>query len=127
MSSETGSSLNTALRPSDVKASLKPSATTSLKDEREEAKEESDEAKHHIDGVRKFYNMRTKWSWFLLGCIAALLLFHIGLTIGIGVGVLDFSKYQWFLPLVIVENFAQIITLAVVVVKFLFSEPKRQG
>jgi hypothetical protein len=59
-----------------------------------------------------------------MACIAISLIFHISLTVLVGFKVVDFEKYQWFLPMVITENFAQIIALAIIVVKFLFSEPK---
>jgi hypothetical protein len=124
MSSETESSSNTKLRPSDVKPKLRPSKTTPLSEERAEAQGDSDEAKAHLDGVRRFYKLRTHWSWFLMACIAISLIFHISLTVLVGFKVVDFEKYQWFLPMVITENFAQIIALAIIVVKFLFSEPK---
>ena len=75
----------------------------------------------HLEGLRAFYRLRKKWSWFILVCISLLILFQIVVTVMVGCGVLDFKEYKWFLPMVITENFAQIIGLAIIVVTFLFS------
>jgi hypothetical protein len=40
----------------------------------------------------------------------------------VGTGAWDFSKYQWLLPSLLVQNLAQIVGLAVFVVKALFKD-----
>lgn len=62
------------------------------------------------------------WSYFLIGCIGATLLFQVWLTIAVGLKWYDFKDYAWFLPLVVTENFAQVIGLALIVVNFLFNK-----
>lgn len=52
--------------------------------------------------------------------ISCFLLFHIGLTVAVGVGRLDFQQYQWLIPLITVENFLQIVGMGYVVVRFLY-------
>jgi hypothetical protein len=52
--------------------------------------------------------------------ISCFLLFHIALTVAVGLGRLDFLKYQWLIPLITVENFLQIVGMGYVVVRFLY-------
>lgn len=83
---------------------------------------EREQKKAHLDGVRKFYKMRSDWSGFIMKCIGASIAFHIVLTFLVGFDILDFKEYKWFLPIIVTENFLQIIGLAVIVVKFLFQD-----
>ncbi len=48
------------------------------------------------------------FQWLLLGLV--------------GVGIWDFTKYEWLLPVLLVQNLGQIIGLALVVVKSLFKD-----
>lgn len=52
--------------------------------------------------------------------ISSFIVFHIGLTIGVGMKGLDFLEYQWLIPLITVENFLQIVGMGYVVVRFLY-------
>jgi hypothetical protein len=45
---------------------------------------------------------------------------HITLTVYIGVGLFHFLQYQWFLPMVVAENFLHIAGMGIVIVKFLY-------
>lgn len=74
---------------------------------------------------RQFVALRGHWSWWLIGWITALLLFQFGITIGVGLKCLDFSQYQWFLPIVTLQNFAQIVGMGFIIVNFLY--PKRRS
>ncbi len=86
----------------------------------------SEESLTHLDGLKDFYKLRKKWSWSIFGFIVALIAFQIIITSLVGLNILNFEKYPLFLPLVISENFIQIIGLALIVVKFLFSNPKNK-
>lgn len=73
-------------------------------------------------GRHDYFGLRKNWSWFLMGAMAAMILFQMGLTIAIGKGCLDFEKYSVLISLVVGENFLQIIGMCIIVVKFLFKD-----
>src|SRR5262249_2642653 len=125
MSSESDSSRNTQVTPEDAKGAIVSRADPNdLAAQQEQATSASEEAATHLGGLQAFYKLRKKWSWFILGCITVLLTFHISLAYLVGLKILDFTDYSWFLPIVATNNFLQIIALAVIVVKFLFSDPR---
>lgn len=101
-----------------------PSNSEELEEKKAAAIRKSDEQKTHLDGLTEFYKFRKHWSWFILICIAILILFQIVLTVCVGCRWLDFKDYKWFLPLTITENFIQLVGLAIIVVKFLFSHQR---
>lgn len=74
-----------------------------------------------IGGRKRFFALRTKWSWVIIGWITILILFNCVLAILVGAGTLDFSRYQWFITAVTVETFLQVIALGAIAVRFLFS------
>jgi len=51
-------------------------------------------------------------------------LFQMFLLMMVGWGWWDFTKYDWLLPMLLVQNFAQIVGLALVVVRSLFDSFK---
>lgn len=51
-----------------------------------------------------------------------LLLFHIVITFLVGAKLLDFTTHSWLMPMVISENFLQIVGMGYVVVKFFYRE-----
>jgi hypothetical protein len=126
MSSESASSKNTSpIKAKDAKEAIASRADPNkLEAQEEKATAVSGEAETHLSGLKTFYTLRKKWSWFILGCISVLLIFHISLAYLVGLGYLDFKDYNWFLPIVATNNFLQIIALAIIVVKFLFSDPR---
>lgn len=73
-----------------------------------------------LDGRKAFFKLRHQWSCAVMAWISCFLLFHIGLTVAVGVGRLDFQQYQWLIPLITVENFLQIVGMGYVVVRFLY-------
>ena len=77
-----------------------------------------------LDGRSQFFDLRGKWSSWLIGWISALLLFEIALTLAVGAGWLNFLEYKWFLPIVFGESFLQVIGMGVVIVKFLYAPLK---
>lgn len=87
----------------------------------------NDEAEATIrrDGLTQFYGLRRMWSGWLIGWVSVLICFQIVLTFSIGLGLLDYKDYDWFLPLVTAQNFLQIVGMAIVVVRFLHSGSKQ--
>lgn len=81
----------------------------------------------HLRGVQDHYRQKGRWSFFLMAAVGGMLLFQSGLLIFVGVGWLDFQKYEWLLPALLVQNLGQVIGLAVFAVKYLFSDISEQG
>lgn len=78
----------------------------------------------HLQGLADHYSLKKGWS----GTLKWLLIFMVGfqwiLLACVGWGWWDFTKYQWLLPVLLVQNLGQIIGLAFVVVKSLFKDLK---
>jgi len=74
----------------------------------------------HLNGVISHYRHKGAWSYFLMAVMAGLVIFQSVLLGMVGARLWDFTDYDWLLPLLLVQNFAQIIGLAVFVVKALF-------
>jgi hypothetical protein len=72
-----------------------------LEQKQSDTKHKTEEQRAHLDGIREFYKLRRKWSWFILGCIGTLVIFQITVTFLVGFNHLNFIEYKWFLPLVI--------------------------
>ena len=81
----------------------------------------SQEDFEHLRGLASHYWHKGCWSYFLMLIMAGLIAFQCFLLTQVGFGYWDFTKYDWLLPLLLVQNFAQIIGLAVFVVKALFA------
>ncbi len=73
-------------------------------------------------GLREFFDLRKKWSSWIIFWISCLIIFNSGLAVFVGMGVLDFSEYEWFITAVTVETFLQVVGMGYVAVKFLFSD-----
>lgn len=71
-------------------------------------------------GREKYYELRDAWSWFLRWLLTVMVLFQFLITAAIGFGLVDFIEYKTFLYAILVENFLQIVGMALIVVKFLF-------
>lgn len=82
----------------------------------------------HLLGLHAHYVHKRIWSFFLMGVMAFMILFQSYLLCKVGSNEWDFSKYSWLLPALLVQNLAQIIGLAIIVVRSLFtnidSEPR---
>lgn len=74
----------------------------------------------HLRGLQDHYAHKGNWSWFLMGLLSAMIVFQSVLLGMVGVGIWDFTRYDWLLPALLVQNLGQIIALAYVVVKSLF-------
>lgn len=75
-----------------------------------------------IVGRRKYFELRGKWSSWIVGWITGLIAFNSIITIAVGVGFLDYTKYEWFITVVLAETFLQIVGLGYVAVKYLFKD-----
>ncbi len=86
----------------------------------------AEERKKQIDnqGLQEFYKLRTGWSFFIMFAIGILILFQIGFSFTILFCKTEFIKSDGILYLIVGENFAQVVALAFIVVKFLFKDPK---
>jgi hypothetical protein len=73
-----------------------------------------------LDGRSAFFKLRKHWSAALMIWISSFIIFHIAITVAVGLGALDFIEYQWPIPLITVENFLQIVGMGYVVVRFLY-------
>ncbi|GFE78028.1 hypothetical protein GCM10011487_00280 [Steroidobacter agaridevorans] len=80
----------------------------------------ADRERVELDGRKAFFRLRQQWSCAVIAWISCFLIFHIALTVAIGLGGLDFLQYQWLIPLITVENFLQIVGMGYVVVRFLY-------
>lgn len=80
----------------------------------------------HLRGIQDHYRHKGRWSNFLIAAIAAMLVFQSVLLIKVGLGMWDFSKYEWLLPALLVQNLAQVVGLSVWAVKYLFSDISNQ-
>jgi len=80
-----------------------------------------------LDGRKRFFNLRDKWSNCIIVWITSFILFHIGITIGVGTGKLDFHGNDLLLPSIIIENFLQIVGMGYVVIKFLYPPSNNSG
>lgn len=74
-----------------------------------------------IEGRKKFFRLRSRWSWAILSWISVLILFNCGLAVAVGTDWLNFDDNQWFITAVTVETFLQVIGLGFVAVRYLFS------
>lgn len=115
----TGASLAEAKRllARDAAAAPPPaSEPDSWQDVRSTARAEEVE----LRGRLQFLQLRGQWSLWLIAWISFLLFFQAALTGLVGLNILNFEKYRWFLPLVTAQSFGQIVGMGVIVVRFLY-------
>ena len=75
-----------------------------------------------LEGRRKYFSLRTVWSGWIIAWISILIIFNLALTVATGAKLLDFENYKWFITIVTVETFLQIVGMGYIAVKFLFSK-----
>jgi hypothetical protein len=68
----------------------------------------------------QFLELRSRWSIWLQIWISCLLVFQLGLTVCVGIGKFHFEQYQWFLSMVMVQSFGQIVGMGYIIVRFLY-------
>jgi hypothetical protein len=76
----------------------------------------------HLAGLVDHYRHKGRWSWFLMALLFLMIFFQCLLLFQVGRGEWDFTKYEWLLPILLVQNLGQIISLAFVVIKSLFKD-----
>lgn len=81
----------------------------------------------HREGTKDFYKLRSTWSSLIGWCIVFLIIFQGAVTASVGFNLINFKDYPWFLEVIVTENFAQIIGLAIIVVKFLFNHHEKNA
>lgn len=81
---------------------------------------DSDNAQLKILEYQKIIQMRQDWSTLFKWVVGIILGFEIFLTLSVGSGVLKFND-EWFLRIIIVSGFAQILTMPLTITRFLFS------
>jgi hypothetical protein len=74
----------------------------------------------HLQGLKDHYKQKGHWSTFLIILMGAMVVFQCVLLGMVGAGQWDFSEYEWLLPALLAQNLAQIVGLAIFVVKSLF-------
>lgn len=84
----------------------------------------SQEQYERLKGLQDHYRHKGRWSYFLMFLMTAMIGFQSYLLAMVGAGYWDFKAYDWLLPALLAQNLAQVVGLAVFVVRSLFSEPK---
>lgn len=80
---------------------------------------QSTAAQIKLEGLIDYFKMRRSWDVFLKSCLAVILGFNIVLVYLTGTDRLVFAD-EWFLRIVLTTNFADIIGLVYLEVRFLF-------
>lgn len=80
----------------------------------------------HLAGIQDHYKHKGRWSWFLMGIIGLMMIFQLVLITLVGVKLFDFTEYEWLVQLLLVQNLAQVVGLAIYAVKYLFSDISHQ-
>jgi len=75
-------------------------------------------------GRESYFKLRSDWSSYLFWMIWFTLSFQFVLSFGIGIGFFDFLNYEKVIYVIIGENFAQIVGMGYIVVRYLFPQSK---
>lgn len=65
----------------------------------------------HLNGLQEHYKHKSGWSTFLMLCMGGMIVFQSILLFLVGLDWLDFTKYKWLLPALMVQNLGQIVGL----------------
>lgn len=87
-----------------------------------ESRSQADKEKVELEGRSQFFDLRGRWSIWIILWISAQLLFQAVLTACLGLGWLDFKEYPYFLPIVTIQTFLQIVGMGLIVVNFLYEK-----
>lgn len=87
-----------------------------------QSKSQADREKIELEGRSQFFGLRGSWSFWIILWISAQLLFQIVLTACLGLAWLDFKAYPYFLPIVTIQTFLQIVGMGLIVVNFLYEK-----
>lgn len=115
---------------STLKNALSEASTLSASIEREYVRNfnsksvASQEKYARLKGLQDHYKHKGRWSGFLMLLMAGMIGFQSWLLVEVGRGNWDFTAYDWLLPALLAQNLAQVVGLAVFVVRSLFSDPE---
>lgn len=84
----------------------------------------SQEKYTRLKGLQDHFIHKGRWSNYLMFIMTGMIGFQSYLLIMVGQGRWDFTEYSWLLPALLAQNLAQVIGLAVFVVRALFTDPK---
>ncbi|WP_293450575.1 hypothetical protein [Planktotalea sp.] len=96
--------------------------------------EDSDKASELVSGAvtavevigrKRYFDLRDKWSGWIIKWITALIAFNAVITVAVGAGLLDYSEYEWFITAIVVQTFLQIVGLGAIAVRYLFADSGR--
>jgi len=104
----------------EIKSKIEIGNELDFSERKEQTKLAIREREANLGSFGRNYKLRNSWSLYLVIFISIMIAFQVLVTALIGFGVLNFLNYQYFLYVVIGENFAQIIAMGFIVVKFLF-------
>jgi len=90
--------------------------------ELKESISQADKEKVELEGRSQFFDLRGRWSIWIIVWISVQLLFQTVLTACLGLGWLDFKAYPYFLPIVTIQTFLQIVGMGLIVVNFLYEK-----
>ena len=76
----------------------------------------------HLSGLRDHYRHKKQWSHIVALYLLAMIVFQCVLIRNVGLDHWNFEKYDWLLPVLLVQNLGQIVSLAYIVVKSLFRD-----
>jgi uncharacterized integral membrane protein len=68
-------------------------------------------------------SMRKLWAAIFLVVVVLILVFEIGITVAVGMRLLQFSD-EWFLRIIVLGGIAQILAMPYLVTQFLFDKNK---
>lgn len=80
------------------------------------------DAREHVEVM----NMRWHWSFWILLCVIAILVFDIVFVVLVGSGILKYP-HDWIVPVFVVDSLIKVLGLAMIIVKYLFGKFKRNG
>ena len=75
-----------------------------------------------VSGLQDHYRHKRQWSHIVALYLLAMLVFQCVPIRNVGLGHWNFEKYDWLLPVLLVQNLGQIVSLAYIVVKSLFRD-----
>lgn len=94
---------------------------TEIEVELDQALLQARKEKIELDGRESFFQLRNLWSKCIITWITLFIVFHIFITLAVGLGKLDFQSHVWLVPGIILENFFQVIGMGYIVVKFFYT------
>ena len=75
-----------------------------------------------LTALKDHFELKKSWSTYVRNTLFFTIGFQSFLLVFVGFGWFDFSAYEWLLPTLLIQTLAQVIALAVIVVKALFSK-----